>query len=115
MKRLAIPVNENKLSKYFGTCSHYEIFTIQGHAVKNREVVLPTVSEVAALPVWASSLGITDIITNRIDKRIIALFNKYKINLFVGINIDTPGNLAKEFLNDEMISDQKIISEIINS
>ena len=115
MKRLAIPVSENKLSEYFGNCSHYEVFTFEGEFVKNREVVLPSVKEVTALPEWASTMGITDIITHRIDKRIIALFNRYKINLFVGINIAAPENLAKEFLNEEMISNQKIISEIINS
>lgn len=114
MKRVAIPVNNGKLSEYFGKCSHYKIFDIEGDSIQEKQYELPNVKSVVELPEWASKKGITDIITFKIDRQIIKLFTKYKINLFVGISIDTPEKLIGEFLSERITSNNKIISEIID-
>jgi len=114
MKRIAIPILDSKLSEYFGKCSHYEIFDISNDAILKSQLELPDIHHVSQLPAWASKKGITDIITYKIDRKIIMLFNKYKINLYVGIDIDSPDKLLEEFLNEHLISNQKIITEIFN-
>ncbi len=111
--RVAIPVHNGKLSEYFGQCSYYKIFNVDGKHIQAEEIAIPLVENIEELPAWASEKHITDIITYKVDKRIISLFIRFKINLYVGISIDTPENLLNEFLSERMVSDQKVINEII--
>jgi len=115
MRRVAIPINEDKLSEYFGNCTHYKIYDLEGNSIHEKQLELPDVKSIVELPEWAWKNGITDIITYKIDSQIIMLFNRYKINLFVGIPMDTPENLINEFLKERMISSRKIITEIIDN
>ncbi|MFA9392903.1 MAG: NifB/NifX family molybdenum-iron cluster-binding protein [Prolixibacteraceae bacterium] len=113
IKRVAIPVFNGKLSEYFGQCSQYEIVEIENDHVKSRVVVIPPTKDITQLPEWAANQKITDIITYKIDKRIIHLFTPFRINLFVGITIDAPRQLIKDYINGKLKSDQLIIAEII--
>jgi len=112
MKQVAIPVVQGRLSEYFGQCSHYEIFEIKGKKIQSNKIEVPPDKELAKLPVWASQQGITDIIAYKVDKKIISMFSSYKINLFVGIPINTPQNLIEDYVNGILKSDDKIINEI---
>ena len=114
MRRVAIPIVDNKLSEYFGGCTFYEIFEIEEGEVRKSSVEVPTVDSVNKLPVWLEQRGITDVIVYKIKKEIIALFASHKINLFVGIRQETPENLIKDYLNGNLVSDEKIIYEITN-
>lgn len=115
MKRVAIPINNGKLSEYFGKCSYYKVFEIEGDFIHEKDYELPVVNNTDELPAWAFENGITDIITYKIDKQIINFFGKYKINLFVGIDLDTPEHLISEFMKGRITSNHKIISEIIDN
>jgi predicted Fe-Mo cluster-binding NifX family protein len=114
MQRIAIPITKGKLSESFGQCSHYEIFEIDNKQINNNVVEIPNVKDITGLPEWASKQGITDIITYKIDKQIINLFIKLKINLFVGIPIKSAQLLIEDYLNGNLKSDSNIISNIIS-
>ena len=113
MKRIAIPVNDNLLSEYFGKCDHYEIFEIEDNKIINEEIKMPPCEDILLVPEWSISQGITDIITHRIDKRIIKLFTEHKINLYVGIPRKDTKTLIEYYLGGNLQSDGKIISEIL--
>jgi len=113
MKRVAIPVVGGQLSEYFGQCDHYQIFEIEKGNVISEEIEIPPKEYVTKLPEWASGEGITDIIVNRIDKQIITFFAPLRINLFVGIPVNTPRNLIEDYINGKLKSDEIIISEIM--
>ena len=113
MKRVAVPVVKGHLSEYFGQCNHYKIYEIDGENVKSKEIKTPPKGDITKLPEWAASKRITDIIAYKIDKRIITLFTSFRINLFVGIPINFPRNLIEDYINGNLISDEKIISEIM--
>ncbi len=115
MKRVAIPVSEGKLSEYFGQCSYYMIFDIKGTTATGEKITLPEISDMSELPAWAAKNGITDIITYKIDRQIISLFSKYKIHLYVGVPVNTPENLISDYLNEKIVSDNKVITEIIDN
>ncbi len=114
MRRVAIPIVDNNLSKYFGECNFYEIFEIGGGEVKKSSVEIPEVESVDELPGWLEQRGITDVIVHRVKKEIISLFASNKINLFVGIRQDSPEHLIEAYLNGKLESDEKIIQEITN-
>jgi len=113
MKRVAIPVVGGQLSKYFGQCDHYEIFEINEGYVISEKAVIPPEKYAEKLPEWASAEGITDIIVYMIEKRIITLFAPLRINLFVGIPVNTPRNLIGDYIDGKLKSDERIISEIM--
>ncbi|RUT80002.1 NifB/NifX family molybdenum-iron cluster-binding protein [Ancylomarina longa] len=112
MKRLAIPIAEGKLSEFFGQCSYFEIFEIDKAYVKSSRIDFPQLKDIIQLPEWIASIGITDVVTFKIDKRIVNLFGNHKINLFIGIRKITSNEIIKKYLEGTLISDESIISEI---
>jgi len=114
MRRVAIPIGDNKLSENFGECNFYEIFEIEDGEVRKSSLEIPEVEAVDELPMWLEQRGITDVIVHRIKKQIISLFASKKINLFVGINPDTPEKLIETYLEGKLESNEQIIYEITN-
>ncbi len=113
MKRVAIPVVSGELSEFFAQCNHYEIFEIDGAEIKKGEIKVPSAKEISGLLSWISNQGITDVITYKVDKRIMEIFSNSKINLYVGIKRGSPGEIIQDYLNGTLKSDKKIISEIM--
>ena len=114
MRRVAIPIVDNKLSESFGGCNFYEIFEIEEGEIRKSSIEIPKVEAIDELPYWLEQRGISDVIVYKIKKEIITLFASKKINLFVGINQDSSENLINDYLNGNLESDEKIIQEITN-
>ena len=112
MKRIAIPISGEKLSEYFGQCDHYEIFEINIDSIQKKMAEIPTYSDITKLPEWIANQNITDIVAYKVDKQIISLFAHNKINLFVGVKVNTPNAIIEEYMNGTLRSDYSIISEI---
>lgn len=114
MKRVAIPISNNRLSEYFGGCQHYEIFEIEGSEISKRTFELPDVDDVAELPDWLEQQAITDVIAYKVKKEIISLFASKKVNLFVGVPQNSSEVLIREYMEGKLESDKNIISELID-
>lgn len=112
MKRVAIPIVNERLSEFFGECSHYEIFEIDKKISKKKTMHMPAGFAAADLPSWLENQGITDVIAYKVNREIISLFASKKVNLFVGIRIDSPESLIEDYLNGKLESNKKIIAEI---
>lgn len=113
MKRIAIPVSHNKLSNYFGNCNSYKIFEIKEEQVFNEYDIVRNEENIENLPEILFNQNITDIVSHKIDKRIISEFSKYKIHLYVGIQRENPELIIQKYLQGSLISDVNIIKEII--
>lgn len=114
-RKVAIPVVNDLLSEYFGSCSHYEIFEVDGKIVARYQTGFPEDLSVFELPEWLEKAGITDIITFRINPEIINLFASKKVNLFVGIPLNSPQKLMEDYLQGKLESDEKIIQELYST
>ena len=112
MRKVAIPIAGEQLSEYFGQCNYYRVFEIENGVILTNMKETPPDQQIEMLPEWASSQNITDVITYKIDKRIISLFSRKKINLFVGVRVGTPDELIEDYLNGTLQSDKNIIREI---
>ena len=112
MKRIAIPIVNNKLSENFGECNYYTIFEVGKKINSTKTTLLPDGIEAENLPQWLKSEGITDVITYKINKQIVNLFVAEKINLFLGIPIDAPEKIIDDYLQGKLISDKRIIAEL---
>ncbi len=113
MKRIAIPIVNNKLSENFGECNYYTIFEVGKRVKSTKTALLPAGIDMLALPLWLKGEGITDVITYKINREIINLFVAEKINLFLGIAIDTPEKIIDDYMQGKLVSDRKIIAELI--
>jgi hypothetical protein len=100
------------LSEYFGECNHYEIFEIDKNISDKKTVQIPAGFTIFDLPGWLEKQGITDVIAYKVNREIISLFASKKVNLFVGIPLNTPQKLIEDYLNGTLVSDKKIIAEI---
>ncbi len=115
MKKVAIPIVNNVLSDFFGQCHHYEIFDLEGEKIAKQKKEFPLVKTLSELPAWISAMGITDVVTYKIDKSIIHLFAKYKINLYVGIAKKNSKEIINDYISGKLNSNNNIISEIITN
>ncbi len=113
MIRIAIPVKKGKLSEFFALCNHYEIFEIDKKLITSKTTEVISFKDITKLPAWIAKKEITDVITFKIDIQLINLFIKQKVNLYVGIKIQSPQKIIEKYLNGRLISDKSIISEII--
>lgn len=112
MNKIAIPIKKGMLSEYFEECNHFEIFSIYEKHVNINAIEVPHVKQESEIPQWLKSLGITDVISYKIDKQTINTFQAYKMNLFIGIRKTNPHEIIKDFIEGKLYSDEAIISEI---
>jgi predicted Fe-Mo cluster-binding NifX family protein len=112
MKRVAIPIINNQLSENFGECNYYTIFDVDKKIESTKNALLPEGIDVLQLPHWLKGEGITDIITYKVNRRIVNLFVAEKINLFLGITIDIPEKIIDDYLQGKLVSDKRIIAEL---
>lgn len=112
MKRVAIPILNNKLSENFGECNYYTIFEIDKKINSAQKGILPEGIDSVDLPRWLKGEGVTDIITYKINRQLVNVFAAEKINLFLGIPIDSPEKIIDDYLQGKLVSDKKIIEEL---
>ncbi len=112
MKRVAIPIANEQLSENFGECNYYNIYEIDKRITGKKTALLPAGLALADLPGWLKNEGITDVITYRVNREIIKLFASKKVNLFVGIPINSPEKLIDDYLQGKLESDKKVIAEL---
>lgn len=112
MKRVAIPIVNNKLSENFGECNYYTIFEIDRKINSTKTSLLPNGINSFDLPRWLKGEGVTDVVTYKINRQVVNLFVAEKINLFLGIPIDSPEKIIDDYLQGKLVSDKRIIAEL---
>lgn len=112
MNRIAIPIEDGKLSEHFERCEYYEIFEIdEKHAIANF-IEVPYIELKSEVPNWFASIGVTDVIMYKIDKQMLKQFQSHKINLFIGVSRNISHEIIKDFVEGKLYSSDTIISEI---
>lgn len=114
MTRIVIPAFEGNLSELFCQCSHFVFVEIEKSVVKTYSVEVPSINDLPELLDWLKDKNVTDVIAHKIDKQIINQFIILKMNLFLGIEIRSLKHIIAEYLNGNLLSDEKLIAEIIH-
>ena len=99
MQKIAIPVLEHKLSPHFTTSPLFKIYLVEDQTIVKESLMhLPSqLSE--SLPAWLAKNGITDVIAINIETNAIKKLNQHKINVFVGVRLETPKVLVQEHID----------------
>ncbi len=107
MARIVIPVSDKLLSNQFSDCTYYKVYeTKEQYIISSREEKLQKVN-VHFLSTWIKDNGITDIIVHQMKQSLVSHFSDTKVNLFLGVAINTPEHLVEEYLNGTLQSNAK--------
>ncbi|MBI9069540.1 MAG: hypothetical protein JEZ09_19745 [Salinivirgaceae bacterium] len=109
MTKVIIPINENCLSTYLMKCNHYAVFTIYNSKIVQTETITPDKSEIEDCSAWFKKLKITDVVTYKVNPKLIHTLIQNKINVFVGAMQQSPQLLIEEYLNGNLKSDDTIL------
>lgn len=103
-KRIAIPLENGILCSHFGHCQQFAIIDAENKSISKETLITPPPHEPGLLPGWLAEKGVTDVIAGGMGQRAINLFNEQKINVFVGAQIKSPGELASDLLNNSLVA-----------
>lgn len=98
MPRIAIPVVDGNLSPHFGHCQNFVLYDVDDGQHTNTVVVDSPPHQPGMLPRWLAEQNVTEILAGGMGQRAIALFNQYKINVYVGVPAKTPEELLTDYL-----------------
>ena len=99
MKIIALPVLENELSPHFGLCSHFIFYFLKNGELFKEELIPAPAHLPDSIPNWLIQNGVTDVIAAGIGLKPIEILSQHKINVFVGVRLNDPKTLLKEYLN----------------
>lgn len=102
MKIIAIPVKAKILCPHFGHCEQFALFQINDNEIADERYLNPPPHEPGVLPAFLAREGVTDVIAGGIGQRAISIFNKHGINVYVGVEEKTAGQIVREFLDGEL-------------
>lgn len=99
MKIIALPVKENKLNPHFEYCAHFKFYYEENGIIIKEELIPAPAQQPELIPNWLVEKGVTDVIAYGIGLKPIEIFNQHKINVFVGVKVETPQVLVQEYLD----------------
>lgn len=97
-KKIAIPMENGKLSTHFGHCQYFAIVDVQDKQIAKITKQIPPEHKPGVYPKWIASLGVTDVIAGGIGQRAIDLFNEQGINVFAGAPLNGEEEIVNDFL-----------------
>jgi predicted Fe-Mo cluster-binding NifX family protein len=114
MIKIAIPIFNSMLSNNFEDCSYYLIYGINLGKIQDETIRVNAQDENLKIDEWIAKWKITDVIANGISNHSISYFSETKINLFIGVDINTPDELIEDYLNGTLKSNTRIVANLNN-
>ena len=109
MKKLfAVPTIDGKLCQHFGHCEKFAIVEIQDNKVVKEEYITPPVHQPGVYPKFLADHGVEVIISGGMGQRAQDLFAQNSIEVCVGVNADSPQQLVKQYLEDQLETGQNL-------
>jgi predicted Fe-Mo cluster-binding NifX family protein len=106
---IAIPVEKGSLGCQFGLCSHFMIYKINEDGTINSESCFNSNNNIEQQLEWLKRNKVTDIIAYKINKDLIELIIKSKMNVFIGAPLQTPDQLLRSYLDGNLESDINVL------
>lgn len=96
--RIAIPIEQGRLSSHFGHCAVFALFDMKGSAIVRRELAPTPEHERGSLPKWLHEKGCNVVIASGIGMRAKALLEQSGIQVIAGVAPDDPETLVNSYL-----------------
>ncbi|NQU33955.1 MAG: ATPase [Bacteroidetes bacterium] len=98
MKKLAMPVENGKLSHHFGHSREFMFFEIENNKVISRVSKEPPPHAEGTIPRWLIAEKVTDLLVGGIGPKAIDILNSAAIDVCIGVEVDTPENIANSYI-----------------
>lgn len=105
MKKLfAVPTINEKLCAHFGHCDQFAVIETEDKKITRVEYVKPPVHQPGTYPRFLAEKGVSTIISGGMGIKAQDIFKQNNIEVFIGIQLDTPKALVEQYLADQMVS-----------
>ena len=105
MKKLfAVPTIDRKLCAHFGHCEQFAVVETEGQEVTNIEYHTPPVHQPGTYPRFLADKGVSTIISGGMGMKAREIFARNNIEVFMGINSDSPEVLVEKYLADQLVA-----------
>jgi len=98
--KVALPVDNGKLSDKFGHASHFAFFNVKDGAVGPMNLVPNPPHEPWGIPGWLDSLGVTHVIAGALGEKAQELLVKKGIQVIAGAPLEAPETLMDKYLKE---------------
>ncbi len=102
MRKIAIPVENNRVCQHFGHCRQFAVYNVDDNKIISENFLTPPRHEPGVLPAWLAEKGVKDVIAGGMGQRAINLFLNQKINVYVGVAPKEPKELVQDLINDKL-------------
>ncbi len=101
--KIAVPVNDGKLSEHFGHCEKFAIIEVENGEVKQQELLAPPPHEPGLLPRWLKEQGAGVIIAGGMGRRAQDLFTENGIKVIFGASQENGlDDLVRNYLEGKL-------------
>jgi len=104
MKKVAIPVEEGKLSHHFGHSQSFHFFEIENNQITKTYAQAPPPHAEGVIPRWLVTEQVTDLLVGGIGPKAIEILYAQGMNVYIGVEVDTPENLVADFIAGQLKS-----------
>ena len=99
MRKILLPVVSDSLNVHFINSRYFKVYHIKSQIVVKEELIDTLNKKIEPFPSWVVKKGITDVIAINIETNTIKKLNQHKINVFVGVRLETPKVLVQEYID----------------
>jgi predicted Fe-Mo cluster-binding NifX family protein len=107
-KRFAIPTTNGKLCSHLGRCEKFVIVEVEEEKILNEYLINSPEHQPGAYPKFLAEKGVNIIIAGGMGPDAHRIFQRNNIEVFIGVCLEKPKNLVKNYLNDELKKDKNI-------
>lgn len=114
MRKVAIPVSGNQLSKELSAATHCLLYEIGRKGEGKMVCKILSVTDAKELLAFFKEQDVDDVIVHRIEKEALQKLTSERIMVFVGIACQPPRDIIEDYRNGKLESDKDIIRQITN-
>jgi predicted Fe-Mo cluster-binding NifX family protein len=103
-KKIAIPIENGKLSGHFGHAPQFALIELNDNKLVNTKYITPPPHEPGVLPKWLANIGATDVLAGGMGQKAIDLLLDHHINVFVGVAQKSIDQLIQDLINNQLES-----------
>jgi len=104
MRKIAVPVVNNKLSAHFGHCEYFAFFTEENGIITKRENIQGPPHAPGVIPVWIAQQGATAIIAGGMGTMAQQIFAQNNVQVVLGAAEADPEMLANDYIAGQLQS-----------
>jgi predicted Fe-Mo cluster-binding NifX family protein len=83
-QKFVVPVSDGVLDAHFGHCQQFTIVEVKNKLIMKEYIIDAPPHEPGKLPLFLINEGVTDVIAGGMGQKAIEIFNRNRVNVFVG-------------------------------